>query len=258
MAIALDAGDGRIITQRQAGQSGDGSWTEADTVPLELRPDGTLATLFGGADWDGATVLHDIEVVNGRRLLLYSSQTPQVPQESNEDLYVADLDTGERMLVANGIGGWEFGTGRLHLATTGLIVGQRSSGPSWEPVFLPVPPPWGNGDFPLAADVGLDESYPDCACPSAFSISGDGTTLLWRSGTEPTILGTTLPDAPEAAALAVFPDGFVGDLDASQDVVLVSYAAIDGGPGQPALLVPRDGSAPIELPGEVATLSPAG
>ena len=126
MAIALGAGDGGVIVQRQSGKSFDESWTDPDTVPLELQPDGCLATLFGGADWDDATRLHDIEVVDGRRLLLYSRVGEQVPQEANEDLYVADLDTGLRTLVAEGIGGWEFGTGRLHLATTGLIVGEWS------------------------------------------------------------------------------------------------------------------------------------
>ncbi len=206
MVIALDAGDGRVIVQRQAGQPQGRPWTEADTVPLELAPDGNLLTLFGGADWDGATVLHDIEVVGGRRLLLYSSQSELVPQESNEDLYVADLDTGERTLVANGIGGWEFGTSRLHLATTGLIVGQHNFSPSWAPLFLAVPFSPADGNLPSPSDVGLEDNYPDCAeCPSAFTVSPDGLRLLWRSGLEPLVVGTSLADSSGARAPGVVP-----------------------------------------------------
>ncbi len=259
MVIALASGDGRIITQRQAGQPQGRPWTEADTVPLELQPDGSLRTLFGGADWDGATVLHDIELVNGRRLLLYSSQVEQVPQESNEDLWVADLDTGERFLVANGIGGWEFGTSRLHLGANGLVVGQRNSGPTWGPMFLPVPPPLASVEFPTAADVGLEENYPDCAdCPSAFTVSIDGRQLYWRAGAEPTLVRTSVETPGEPEPVVTFPDGLVTDFDVEFDAVLVNYFAPFGESGQPAVIVPVDGGDPIPLPGLVATFPPIG
>ena len=98
-------------------------------MPLELRP---TARLDGTAVRQAPTgtappCSTTSSVVNGRRLLLYSQHTTdRCPQESNEDLWVVDLDTGERKLVANGIGGWEFGTSRLHLGANGLIVGQRN------------------------------------------------------------------------------------------------------------------------------------
>ena len=82
------------------------------------RRDGSLTELFGTADWDGGVVLHDIEVVDGRRLLLFSLQVAMNvnPDDADETLYVVDLDAEERTVVAARIGGWEFGTGRLHLA----------------------------------------------------------------------------------------------------------------------------------------------
>ena len=78
--------------------SGDGAgqgWTDADTVPLVLAADGSLTELFGTADWDGDVVLHDIEVVDGRRLLLFSLQVAMNvnPDNADETLYVVDLDT---------------------------------------------------------------------------------------------------------------------------------------------------------------------
>ena len=214
MVIALDAGDGRVIVQRQAGQPQGRPWTEADTVPLELAPDGNLLTLFGGADWDGATVLHDIEVVGGRRLLLYSSQSELVPQESNEDLYVADLDTGERTLVANGIGGWEFGTSRLHLATTGLIVGQHNLSPSWAPLFLAVPfsPP--TATCPRPATSGWRTTTP--IAPSARQRSPSLRTACGCCGAPASNRWSSarpwqLQRSP--SPWSSFPDGVVSDLD---------------------------------------------
>ena len=38
--MALDAGDGRIIVQRQNGDGAGQGWTDADTVPLVLAATG--------------------------------------------------------------------------------------------------------------------------------------------------------------------------------------------------------------------------
>ena len=127
MAIALDTGDGRVIIQRVAGYV-DRTMEPAATVPLVVGDDGDLTELFGTADWDGDVTLHDVELVDGRRLLLFGlTVEPNDPNTSSETLYVVDLDTKKRTTVDRNIGGWEFGTGRLHLATTGLIVGESDA-----------------------------------------------------------------------------------------------------------------------------------
>ena len=64
MAIALDAGDGR--RHRPAPQR-CGAGSRAGTTPTPCRssspPTASLTDLFDTADWDGAVVLHDVEVV---------------------------------------------------------------------------------------------------------------------------------------------------------------------------------------------------
>ena len=94
MDLALDAGDGRVITQRHSGLPR----TARGRTPTRRRSSSARTARWNRCsarvDWDGAVVLHDVDVVDGRRLLLFSLQRPLVPQESNEDLYVVDLDTG--------------------------------------------------------------------------------------------------------------------------------------------------------------------
>ena len=176
MVMALDAGDGRVIVQRRSGDGTGQGWTDADTVPLVLRADGSLSDLFGTADWDGGVVLHDIEVVEGRRLLLFSVQVAMSdPEAADESLYVVDLETQERTEVAAGIGGWESGTGRLTLATTGLIVGEWSAEASSGIFIDDVPIPGFAASLPTPEDLGLEESYTDCAdCPHGFTVTPDG------------------------------------------------------------------------------------
>ena len=205
-------------------------------------------------------MLHDIELVNGRRLLLYSSQAEQVPQESNEDLWVADLDTGERF------------AGRQRHRRLGVRhqpAAPRCQRPGRRPaqqradlgadVPAPCRRPWPASSFPTAADVGLEENYPDCAdCPSAFTVSIDGRQLYWRAGAEPTLVRTSVETPGEPEPVVTFPDGLVTDFDVEFDAVLVNYFAPFGESGQPAVIVPVDGGDPITLPGLVATFPPIG
>ena len=259
MAIALGTGDGRVITQSKSGHSPNGSWTDPDTVPLELEPDGSLATLFGGADWDDATRLHDIEVVDGRRLLLYSRVREQVPQEANEDLYVADLATGERTLVSAGVGGWEFGTGRLHLASTGLVVGEWQSEASHGLAihFVPGSPAADTG-VPTPADLGLglglEESYSDCAdCPYTFTVTSDGATIAWIADGQ--LVATSLTsESGEAEPIVAVPPGTVADVDLAGEAAVLSFFGTEQAP----VIVPLDGSDPVALEGVTAALSPNG
>jgi hypothetical protein len=262
MVLALDAGDGRILVQRRAGNGGatGGGWSDADTAPLVLASDGTLTELFGTADWDGGVVLHDVEVVAGRRLLLFSLQRPQVPQEPNEDLYVIDLDTQDRTLVAEDIGGWEFGTGRLHLATTGLIVGEASSEASHSIAILAVPgSPATEAAFPTAASLGLEDSYSDCSdCPHTFSVAPDGRTVAWIDGATSQLMQVAVTGGTAEPIVAV-PAERYADLDYDGDRAVLSwFEFVSAGETPAPIEVPFDGSGTHELDGAAATLGPAG
>ena len=262
MVMALDAGDGRVIVQRRSGYGGD-LWDDAATVPLVLGADGSLSELFGTSDWDGAVELHDIEIVAGRRLLLYSLHVASGnPELADETLYVVDLGTGERNEVAGGIGGWEFGTGRLHLATTGLIVGEAQSGPSTAIAIYAVPgSPATDAGLPTYADLGLEEVYPDCDCPGEFTVAPDGETIAWVTGSAGQLVGVSITAlGAEAEPIADLPDGLYSDVDLDDAGALVSYFDTTFGEAAPPVpvFVPFDGSEPVSLDGVVATAGPAG
>jgi hypothetical protein len=261
MVIAVDAGDGRILVQRHAGNgsANGGDWSDADTAPLVLAADGTLAELFDTADWDGGVVLHDVEVVAGRRLLLFSLQRPQTPQEPNEDLYVVDLDTQDRTLVAEDIGGWEFGTSRLHLATTGLIVGEASSEASHSIAILAVAGSPAAAALPTAAALGLEDSYSDCNdCPQTFSVAPDGETVAWIDGATNQLMRVPVAGGTPESVVEV-PEERFADLDYNDDrAVLTWFEFVSAGETPAPIEVPFDGSGPNELDGTQAALAPAG
>jgi hypothetical protein len=258
MAIALDAGDGRIIMQRRSGNGESQGWTDADTIPLVLAADGTTRPLLGAAVWEDGIVLHDIEVVGGHRLLLYSVQGPAVPQKPNENLFVVDLETEQGTRVARNIGGWEFGTDRLHLATTGLIVGEWSSEASHGIAFYAVPgSPADGAGLPTAADLGLEDSYSDCSdCPRSFTVRPDGRTIAWVDSTRGLVEVSLGPPVGEHEVLVRVPRaGAVRDLDVGDSAAVMSFFS---DPAVPPRLVELDGSDVVTLTGTTATFGPTG
>jgi hypothetical protein len=255
-----DAGDGRIIVQRQSGNGASQGWTDADTIPLVLAADGSTSALFDAAAWEGGVVLHDIEVVDDHRLLLllYSVQGRVVPQLPNENLFVVDLDTEQNTRVARNVGGWEFGTDRLHLATTGLIVGQSSSEASHSIAIYAVPgSPADTAGLPTAADLGLQASYDDCSdCPTSFSVTPDGRTVVWVDPTRG-LVGVALgpPTGEQDVLVRVRRTGAVSDLDVGDSAAVLSLFS---DPPVPPRLVPLDGSDVVGLTGTTATFGPTG
>jgi len=258
MAIALDAGDGRIIGQRRSGNGESQGWTDADTIPLLVAANGSTSALFGAAAWEGGVVLHDIEVVDGHRLLLYSVQGPVVPQQPNENLFVVDLDTEQGTRVARNIGGWEFGTDRLHLATTGLIVGESQSEASHGIAMYAVPgSPAEVAGPPSAADLGLENSYSDCSdCPRSFTVTPDGRTIAWVDSTRGLVAVSLGPPVSEQDVLVrVRRAGAVRDLDVGESAAVLSFFS---DPPVPPKLVQLDGSDVVSLTGTTATFGPNG
>jgi LppP/LprE lipoprotein len=265
MVTALEWGDGRVIVQRRSGDGAGQGWTDADTAPLVLAEDGSLTPLFDTVDWDGGVVLHDIEVVDGRQLLLFSLQVAMNvnPENADETLYVVDLETHIRTEVAAGIGGWEFGTGRLHLATNGLIVGEGSSGPTTEAVVLAVPgsPAEALLASPSSAPLGWEPST-DCAdCQRAYTVAPDGRSVAWLEGDDlvtAEIDGLTAGPEQRYPLDPAVPTANVRDLDFDRTSVVLSYWLSDPLPA-PVLVHADDPSAPpTVVEGQAAALSPAG
>ena len=244
MAIALDAGDGRVIVQRVDGD-----------VPLVLGPDGSLSELFGTADWDGAVTLHDVEIVGpGRRLLLFSLRIGEQATEV-ETLYVVDLDTMERTEVGP-IAGDEAGTHRLHLAATGLIVGEAFGEGSHHILIEAVPDsPAAGSPLPTAGDLGLDESYRDCTdCPHAFTVTPDGRSIMWITSAGGMIVDVAIDQSfYDAAPAAQVPAGRAIDLDADDAGAVVSFS---GDPAPAPVVVPFGGGEHTTLEGVSATKPP--
>lgn len=254
MAIALDAGDGRVIVQRNSGAALGRGWEDEATVPMVLADDGSLTNLFDTADWEGAVVLHDIEVVTGRRLLLFSLTTG-ADETFAETLYVVDLDTMERTEVAP-VGGLEGGTHRLHLATTGLIVGQSFSEGNHAILIEAVPgSPAVGTPLPTAADLGLELSYYVCTdCPHAFTVTPEGRTLMWIDGAAGMLVGRSLAGGETVPIVAV-PAGFATDVDVDDTSGVISFS---GDPAPAPVFVPFDGSSTHTLEGAAATRAPLG
>jgi DNA-binding cell septation regulator SpoVG len=263
MVMALDAGDGRVIVQRHAGHGEGRGWTDADTAPLVLAEDGSLTSLFGTVDWDGGVVLHDIEVVDGRRLLLFSLQVAMAnPDTANETLYVVDLESGERTQIDQ-VGGWEAGTGRLHLATNGLIAGQFQAEATHGPLFRAVPASPAEQLLASAspAPLQLEESYSDCTdCPNAFTVSPDGTKVAWLDGGELVVVELLAAGAGPEQRFTLDPavgSGNVRDLDFDPTRFVLSYWPGEATPAPVMLLAGDPSGDPEALEGVAATLGPA-
>jgi hypothetical protein len=265
MVMALDAGDGRVIVQRQSGDGAGQGWTDEDTVPLVLGDGGSLTPLFDTADWDGGVVLHDVEVVDGRRQLLFTLQVAinVNPEAADETLYVVDLDTQDRIEVAAAIGGWESGTGRLHLATNGLIVGEHGVGATTEPLVLAVPgsPAEALLSTPSSAPLGWEPSS-DCAdCQRAYTIAPDGRSVAWLEGDElvtAEIDGLVAGPEQRYRLDPAVPTANVRDLDFDGSRFVLSYWLTDPLPAP--VMLPRDdpSAPPTALEGTTAALGPAG
>lgn len=186
MAFAVKAPDGSMLMQRKSGGYPGAVWTQADTLPLRQASPGApledlFDALFPAADVvAGWYTLHDAATVDGRPLVILDRQSDQVNIESPAGaLLVLDLDAASLEEIDQ-VGGWEAGLSRLHLATTGLIVGETYSEATRSFYAVRVD----GASAMSAADLGLEPNYYDCNdCPRLYTISRDGSTLAWLEGT---------------------------------------------------------------------------
>jgi hypothetical protein len=182
MSMVLQLPDGSLIMQRSSGypSGADGTYPATDTSLLGWSEAAGVYELFPDDPPTTWLRLHDVALVNGELTLLYSAEVEALPQAgSDNQLLARSLDTGEITVVAEEFGGWEQGVSRMHLAETGLIVGESYSEAYRSLVSYSI-----NGAAPInAATLGVDEGYADCeTCPRVFTVSRDGSTVAWLDG----------------------------------------------------------------------------
>jgi hypothetical protein len=183
MSFAVRMPDGSLLVQRNVGLGEDQGWTEADTTPLLIESPGTEPVgLFANGDFfdTGWWRVHDVALVDGQTTVLIERQESQLRGLDSPpgSLIAIRMDTTEIVTVDDQFGGWEQGSNRLRLAGNGLIVGVAFAEASWSLISysLGVVPPV------TAAQVGLEDSYFDCTCPSQYTTDRSGTYVAWEVG----------------------------------------------------------------------------
>ena len=262
MAFAVRAPDGSMLMQRKSGGYPGAGWSQADTLPLrQASPSAPLEDLFGtllpaGDVVPGWYTLHDTAMVGERSLVILDRQADLVNIESPAGALL-ELDLGAGSLVQIGqVGGWETGLSRLHLAETGIIVGERydEAVRSFYSVRL-------DGTQGLsAADLGLETNYLDCTdCPRLYTISRDGSILAWLDGTHlerRRLVGENVLPLPPVELDAVT-DGPLEASDLSVNVVMAAYDRNFVGAQSTPVLVYLDAAAPrVEIAPAARTALP--
>ncbi len=248
MSMALQLPDGSVIMQRRSGWSSDGS-AQSDSTLLVWRF-GQIEELFPGETLDGWVRLYDVAMVNGAMTVLYAVEQEAEPFSVLVEavLLARSLETWETTVVDAEFGGWEQGYSRLHLAETGLIVGEF-----YQEVNRSLFSRGIAGATPLdAATLGLDGSSLDCSdCPRLYTVRRDGTVLAWLEGTmlhiaTPGLTATEQFDLGEASLTAT-------NLELGNGFVVLSFGWNDPGAEAP-LLIDLGTLSGAELPGVTAAI----
>ena len=248
MSMALQLPDGSVIMQRRSGWSSDGS-AQSDSALLVWRF-GQIEELFPGETLDGWVRLYDVAMVNGAMTVLYAVEQEAEPFSVLVEavLLARSLETWETTVVDAEFGGWEQGYSRLHLAETGLIVGEF-----YQEVNRSLFSRGIAGATPLdAATLGLDGSSLDCSdCPRLYTVRRDGTVLAWLEGTmlhiaTPGLTATEQFDLGEAALTAT-------NLELGNGFVVLSFGWNDPGAEAP-LLIDLGTLSGAELPGVTSAI----
>ena len=252
MSMALQLPDGSVVMQRSSGWSGDGS-AQSDTNLLALR-NGQIDELFPGEILGGWVRLHDVAMVNGEVKVLYAVERQPSPEASQSEpawtLLVRSLATSETTWISSDASGWERGYSRMHLAETGLVVGELYVEARRQLVSYSIGEPLPISPF----DIGLEEFYSDCTdCPRLYTVRRDGTVVAWLDGTmlhiaTPGLTAEEQFDLGDAALNA-------SDLELGNGFVVLSFGGRSSGAYAPLVIdFNRDADSAIELPGSTASI----
>ena len=124
MAIALPIADGRVIVQRVSDP-----FEEGDHTPLVWGLDGSLTELVPGrrlgGTGDAARRRHRRRRADAAVQRQHGHRGPRRRRASSCTRGRSTGPNAGATTLVGDIGGWESGTGRLHLSSNGLIVGER-------------------------------------------------------------------------------------------------------------------------------------
>lgn len=171
-SFATRTADGSIWVQTIVDPAG------AAFAPLGMIAGGQIAPVVLPPELVGDVRLHDAATIGDEPVLLL-----ELPPASclgapacEGTLWAFRPWTGTADLLATA-SVWEGGWSRLALTAGGVVVGEYGAGPVVS-VFTAVVPAIGGTPIDTG-DVGLEESYVDCDCPSSFTIDGTGEFLAW-------------------------------------------------------------------------------
>ena len=182
--------------------------------------------------------LHDVRVVAGNPVVLYSADVGDNPENQSEVL--AQYRLGDGSVVDLGqIGGWEAGTSRLKLggvtavgefyaeASRGLL-SVREDGTTIDPTSL-----------------GLEESYVDCSdCPRLYTITPNGQRLAWLDGNSLVVVDLGTGAEVQRAGVPGDVAASVDDIALSDNIAVLNRTTADGSWGN-AVIVDLGGAAPV-------------
>ena len=166
---------GRTDFMVQSGRGRTESGT--DTAIRVVAPDGSDTTIVEAGPGTYLR-LHDVRQTSSGLTMLYSIDQGDSIEDQVESLVWYRFDDGSTLDLGPS-GGWEEGTGRLHIGGV-TIVGEHfaevvSSLFSRRPDGTQIDP----------ASLGLEPQYVDCStCPRRFTISPNGQRLAWIDGNE--------------------------------------------------------------------------
>lgn len=248
-AIAVEV-DQTVYFQAASGPSDDTpDASDTDRAATAIRwvdPGGTKTLL---APQEGQWLrLHDAgRSPAGDPVLLFSvyrGDGPPVddnPDPATETLHLYDIRTASITDLGE-IGGWEFGTSRLHLGG-GLVGGTWYSEASHGLYLVGVD----GTDRAEPARFGLEASYFDCGaeCPNTFTVDDAGALLAWVDDGV-----ATFADVASGAVLATLavPGGVYTDAEIDGSTLLLAR------PDLPTLRVDIITGAVTELPAGTVTL----
>ena len=231
--IALPVpGTNDFVIQSRSGRSGSSDETEiwrvgqGGAVLLIAPPAGVFLRL------------HDVRVVAGNPVVLYSADVGDNPENQSEVL--AQYRLGDGSVVDLGqIGGWESGTSRLKLggvtavgefyaeANRGLL-SVREDGTTIDPT-----------------SIGLEESYFDCSdCPRLYTITPNGQRLAWLDGNSLVVVDLGTGAEVQRAGVPGDVAASVDDIALSDNIAVLNRVAADGSWGN-AVIVDLGGAAPV-------------
>jgi hypothetical protein len=183
--------------------------------------------------------LHDVYTEAGSTFVLYSMNSGLGIEDSQEELFALDLNTGLQTSFGL-IGGWESGTSRLTFGSN-IIVGEFFASADAGPYFLNL-----DGYTTNPNDLGLADSYSDCSvCPSRFTVDPSGQRLAW---VEADLLVVLDRSSGIRIAEIRLPQGLytrIDSIDLFGDLILINVYETNGGPMAKPILMSFAGTSTI-------------